>query len=247
MSSHLNILSGERKGQNFPTRDALQELWQEVAQKPLWAPPNFWRYLKLRWRMKTKQLNPHKIKMHAPGGKMNHCQSCTNNCCVGPESTVLLRLYDIATLMDLDKTDLISRQKPGFDADVLNQRPAMQKHLASKAWEIFPVLEKNSFGACAALTTDGACSLHPHWPLSCARFPYALNVEASYVFYSRRCDSFWIRSDVKDKIQPMRLAAVACYNERIKDAVLLEYAPKKLAELGLLSYLNLKEEHATTR
>ena len=180
------------------------------------------------------------MKLHAPAGKMNLCQSCTDNCCIGPESTVLLRLYDIATLIDLEKTELIGQEKPGFDAELLEQRPAMQKHLASKAWEIFPVLEKNSFGACAALTTDGACSLYPHWPLSCARFPYALNVEASYIFYSRRCDSFWIRSDVQENIQAMRLAAVACYNERIKDAVLLEYAPKKLAELGLLSYLNLE-------
>ena len=246
MSSPLNILSNKNTPQNFPIRDALQTLWLEIADKPLWAPPNFWRYLKLRWRMKTKQLDAQKMKIHAPAGKMNHCQSCTNNCCIGAESTVLLRLYDIATLMDLKKTELISQHKPGFDAQVLQQRPAMQKHLASKAWEIFPILEKNSFGACTALTTDGACALYPHWPLSCARFPYALNVEASYIFYSRRCDAFWIRSDVKENIQAMRLAAVACYNERIKDAVLLEYAPKELAELGLLSYLNLGEEHATT-
>ena len=241
MSSPLKILSNKNERQKLPTVEALDNLWTEVSAKPLWAPPNFWRYLKLRWRTKLKQINPHKVKIHAPGGKINHCQSCTDNCCIGPNSTVLLRLYDIATLIDIDKTHLISQQKPGFDAKVLEKRPAMQKHVASRAWEIFPVLDKNSFNACAALTNDGLCSLYPYWPLSCARFPYSLNLETSHIFYSRRCDSFWIRSGVQEEITSMRLAAVACYNERIKDAVLLQYAPKQLAELGLLSYLNLGE------
>ena len=241
MSSPLNILSNKITRQNLPTVQSLDTLWTEVSTKPLWAPPNFWRYLKLRWRMNLKSINPKKIKLKAPKGKMNLCQNCTDNCCIGPESTVLLRLYDIATLIDLGKTALIGQEKPGFDTELLEQRPAMQKHLASKAWEIFPILKKNSFGACAALSNDGLCSLYPHWPLSCARFPYALNLEDSSIFYSRRCDSFWIRSDVKENIQAMRLAAVSCYNERIKDAVLLEYAPKRLAQLGLLSYLNLGE------
>ncbi len=246
MSSPLPILSNKNSGNKFPTRDALDAIWKEVAMKPLWAPPNFWRYLKLRWRMKLKLLNPTKLKIHAPGGKVNHCQSCTNNCCIGTESTVLLRLYDIATLIDLEKTDLICQEKPGFNDAMLTQRPALRKHVASKAWEIFPVLEKNSFGACAALTSEGACSLYPEWPLSCSRFPYSLNLDASHIFYSRRCDSFWIRSDVQPQIEAMRVAAVACYNERIKDAILLEYAPKRLAELGLLRYLNLGENNAAS-
>jgi hypothetical protein len=35
----------------------------------------------------------------------------------------------------------------------------------------------------------------------------------------------------------MAVAAVAAYNERVKDLVLLAYAPTRLSDLGLAAYL----------
>ena len=89
------------------------------------------------------------------------------------------------------------------------------------------------------MTDAGRCSLHPHWPLSCARFPYALHLDAHEVFYSRRCDAFWIRNDGKadGRVQAMTIAAVASYNERIKDFVILAYARERLVDLGLARHL----------
>ena len=64
-----------------------------------------------------------------------------------------------------------------------------------------------------------------------------VQLEEKKIFYSRRCDSFWIRPDTKEPVEAMALEAVASYNERIKDLILLEYAPQRLGDLGLLSYL----------
>ena len=41
----------------LPTVAALAALWREVAARPLWAPPHFWRYLGLRRRMHLRLLD----------------------------------------------------------------------------------------------------------------------------------------------------------------------------------------------
>lgn len=216
---------------------ALQALWQEVAARPLWAPPNFFRYLRLRRRLRLGFVDPQRVRLLAPEWKVNDCEHCTDICCVGPSSSVLLRLHDIATLIDIGRASLMTHDKPAFSAAQVKDRPALDRQLRSESWQRFPVLKQSAMGACVALTDAGRCGLHPHWPLACARFPYALHADDAEVFYSRRCDSFWIRSDAGGRVQAMSAAAVASYNERIKDLVLLAYAPRRLAELGLLTHL----------
>jgi Fe-S-cluster containining protein len=223
----------------LPTVQALEDLWAQLNQRPLWAAPHFFRYLKLRWQMRLKLLDPARVRINAPQWQVNDCGSCSNLCCIGPRSTVLLRLKDIAALIDIGRTDLIAQTKPQFAPEDLAKRPALRRQVASSAWKMFPVLKQNKFNACMALTTEGRCGLYPHWPLACARFPYALHLDDVEVFYSGRCDSFWIRPDAEPKVTAMKVAAVAAYNERIKDAVLLAYSQEKLAALGLLQYLKL--------
>ena len=221
----------------LPTVKALDELWKEIQDRPLWAPPTFWKWLKLNLRMRTRHLNAEKVRIIAPQYKVNECASCTDNCCIGPHSTVLLRLRDIATLIDIERTDLMTHQKPKFSEQALSSRHALKLQTASSDWKSFPILKQNSFHACAALDTDGQCTLFPHWPSACARFPYALDAENLEVFYSRRCDSFWVRPDAEEQVHAMRKAAVAAYNERVKDQLILAFAEKELAELGLTRFL----------
>ena len=222
-----------------PTVAALAALWQEVSRRPLWAPPRFFAYLRLRWRMRLRLVDPARVRLVAPAGRVNDCSACTDLCCIGAHATVLLRLRDLALLKDLGRTELITHERPDFTEAELTGRPALRRQIESRSWQRFPVLARTTFGACRALSTEGQCTLYPHWPLSCARFPYALHLDAAEVFYSRRCDAFWIRHDGSGdaRVQAMRLAAVAGYNERIKDEVLLAYAPERLAELGLLEHL----------
>lgn len=223
----------------LPTVAALDALWARVASRPLWAPPHFFRYLALRLRTRLTRLDPARVAVRAPPGMVNDCKSCRDNCCIGPRSTVLLRLRDLAVLVDLGREDMIVPDAPSFTAAELSARPALRRQVASESWRIFPKLRQNRFNACAALGDDGRCSLYPHWPLACARFPYALDLGRREVFYSRRCDSFWIRNDGRAdaRVTDMKVAAVAAYDERVKDLVLLAYAREELDCLGLGRYL----------
>ena len=238
MPEHLPIIP-EASSSSGPLLRALEELWNEVSEKPLYASPNFWRYLRLLKKMSLRFQDVDDCKIITPKWKTNDCSTCTDICCVGPHSTVTLGFRDMATLVDINRASLISSHKPHFDTEVLSNRPALQRHVSSTSFKRFPTLKQNAMGACAALSQEGKCTLYPNWPLSCARFPYSLNVETRQIFYSRRCDSFWIRRDSRSKVEGMALAAVASYNEKIKDLVLLEYAPDKLEQLGLMKFLTV--------
>jgi Fe-S-cluster containining protein len=240
VSNSLPLWGGHLEGYrhpHLPTVEALDTLWQEVSSKPLYAPRTLSKYLKLRYKMSLRQVDAKQVEVIAPLGKVNDCSSCTDICCVGPHSTVSLRLQDIAALIDLGRDDLITMEKPDFPEHTRAKRSALRKTLASTGWRTFPVLKKDSMGACAALGRDGQCGLFPHWPLSCARFPYSLHSNCREVFYSQRCDAFWIRQDAREVVSEMVVKAVDAYNARIRDAVLLSYAPQRLDELGLLKYL----------
>lgn len=227
----------DERSKPLPTVEALERLWSEIRSRPLWANGRFFLYLRLRSRMRLKMLRPDDLVSIVPEGKVNDCSACTEICCIGHEQTVSLRFRDIATLMDIGRVDLITKKKPVFSDALLAEKPALARTVASDAWSRFPVLTQNAFGACRALSEEGKCTLYPYWPTSCARFPYALDVEAHEITYSQRCRSFWIRSDAEPKVTAMKLAAVAAYNERIKDLVLLAYAPRQLEDLGLTRYL----------
>ena len=227
----------DERARPLPTVAALERLWEEVAGRPLWAGGRFFLYLRLRARMRLSMLRPERLTSIVPEGKVNDCSACTDICCIGHEQTVSLRFRDIATLVDIGREDLMTKTKPAFSATTLAAKPALARTVVSETWRRFPVLAQNAFGACKALSDEGKCTLYPHWPTSCARFPYALDVEADELTYSPRCRSFWIRPDAGAKVTAMKVAAVAAYNERIKDLVLLAYAPERLAELGLTRHL----------
>ncbi|HET6343481.1 MAG TPA: YkgJ family cysteine cluster protein, partial [Myxococcota bacterium] len=206
--ARLPILPETARAAPLPTVAALESLWREVAHRPLWAPPNFFRYLRLRWRTRLALLDPTTVRLRGTVGKINDCSACSDICCSGPRSTVLLRLTDIAMLMDIGRTDLMTHAKPQFKPEELRARPALRRQVASEAWARFPVLRQNEFGACEALTAAGKCSIYPHWPLACARFPYALHAEAQEIFYSQRCRSFWVHPRAAARVQQMAVAVV---------------------------------------
>ncbi|MEE2960595.1 MAG: YkgJ family cysteine cluster protein [Myxococcota bacterium] len=220
--------------QSITKRDALKNLWDEISSRPLYAPPNFFRFLKLKVKTKTTFMSSKNLKIIAPKWKVNDCQSCTDICCIGSKSKVLLRLEDIATLMDIGRTDLIDCN---FDV-IPTDSPEMHRYVHSAAWSIFPKLHQNQYHACQALSPEGKCSIYPHWPQSCARFPYSLDPNQQEFFYSSRCNSFWIRPDKDQEVKAMTIGAVASYNHLIKDQILLSYASVALRTLGFTQFLN---------
>ena len=61
--------------------------------------------------------------------------------------------------------------------------------------------------------------------------------EAVLAAHGLRVLRTFVETDAEPKVTAMKLAAVAAYNERIKDLVLLAYAPRQLEDLGLTRYL----------
>lgn len=222
----------------LPTVQALQRISKELDATPIWAPRDFWRRARLRANMRLQKLHRSDLKLRMPKYQTNDCRNCTDICCMGAQATVLLRLRDLAALIDLDKTHFISHQKPEFSPALLEKRPALARQVGSVAWNIFPVMKQDEMGACIALDKAGLCGLFPHWPLSCARFPISLDADDDALFYSRRCRSYWIHPQAKGPFEMMAASAVAGYNARISDALLIALARKPLEALGLWQHLN---------
>ena len=91
-------------------------------------------------------------------------------------------------------------------------------------------------GQVAALDKNLRCTLHPHWPTSCERFPYSLSAVRREVVWGTRC-GVQRREPTAARSDELFHAAVAAYNERIKDAVLLTHARSALDALGLGTWL----------
>lgn len=235
----MTTLTSAPNAHRFPTVEALDALFIKTTSKPLWLPPDLLRYLKLKRDIDLTQVRRKDAMVTLPRGALPNCRACTNSCCVGKENTVSLRLVDIARLIDLGRTDLIATEQPNL-AQVPSTM-ARRRFMASRSFAVFPVLKQDANHRCLALSADSRCSLHPHWPLSCARFPYSLDRDDNEVFYSSRCGSaemYYESADVK-RCEVMIDATLNAYNQRIRDFVLLEYARPALDALGLTRYLAL--------
>ena len=219
---------------------ALELLWKDYENK--WKrllSPQFLTELSLRSIYDVQPINLKKIVSTIPPGTVPDCPNCEDICCQGAENVVSLRLSDIAQLIDLDRTDLISKHKPRFTDQMMSQRPALFELMGSELWLTLPVLKQlGPYRMCAALDKDLKCSLYPHWPLSCERFPYSLNASKKKVFWGSRCQSKSCSSEHKSRSLQMVERAGQTYNERIKDAVLLTHARKRLNELGIGAFLS---------
>ena len=219
---------------------ALDLLWKDYESK--WKrllSPQFLTELSLRAIYDVQPINLKKIVSIIPAGTVPDCPNCEDICCQGAENVVSLRLSDIAQLIDLGRTDLISTQKPRFTEQMMSQRPALFELMGSELWLTLPVLKQlGPYRMCAALDKDLKCSLYPHWPLSCERFPYTLNASKKKVFWGSRCQSKSCSPEYKTRGVQMVERAGQTYNERIKDAVLLTHARNRLNELGIGVFLS---------
>lgn len=220
--------------------EALELLWKDYKSK--WKrllSRQVITELSLRSIYDVQPINLKKIASTVPAGTVPDCPNCEDLCCQGVENLVSLRLSDIAQLIDMGRTDLISQRKPRFTEQMMFQRPALFELMGSELWLTLPVLKQiGPYRMCAALDKDLKCSLYPHWPLSCERFPYSLDATKKKVFWGSRCASKQCSPEYETRSLEMVEGAGQTYNERIKDAVLLTHARKKLDELGIGSFLS---------
>ena len=222
------------------TREALEALWRKHA--------GGWRRLlsrgmltelSLRSSFDVGLLSARRIRNRVPKGTIPDCQRCEDICCAGAANVVSLRLVDIATLIDVDRTDLIVQTKPRFPERMVEGRPALFELHGSELFRTLPVLRQiGEHRICAALSSDLECSLHPNWPLSCERFPYTLDTGRRRVHWGTRCPEQQRDPAHTARGKEMFHAAVRTFNERVRDAVLLAHARETLDEIGIGAFLS---------
>lgn len=223
-----------------PIEAKLDDLWSHWRSR--WRrllSKNALREISLRASFDTDLLLPADIENQVAAGLVPDCERCTNTCCAGYENVVSLRLRDVALLIDVGRTEVIAKHKPRFPESLLDERPALRDLMSSMLWRTLPVLrQEGPLQRCSALGEDMKCTLHPHWPTSCERFPYTLSVARRAVVWGTRCQSKIMRPEHRPRSGQLFEAALAAYNERVKDAVLLTYARPELDELGVGEFLS---------
>jgi Fe-S-cluster containining protein len=223
-----------------PLEQRLAALWRQARFRP-WRPAHWGRWLRMRQRYDLTPLKVSQLRVRVPPRLVPDCEACEEVCCTGRSRVVSLRLLDVARLIDAGLAQHITTQRPQFTLAELDQSPALRDRVDSDLWRWFPVLTQDATATCTLLDERLRCRAHPAWPLSCARFPYALNVAARTIFLAPSCRS-------TRTVQPHELgapvralvdAAVAAYNEQIRDLILVHVARAELEQLGLLRYLTL--------
>ncbi len=222
-----------------PTQTALAQLWAQHRRngRRLWSPA--WRReLALRARFDLEMFAPETIANQIAPGTVPDCPNCPDLCCAGVTNTVSLRLVDVATLIDLGRTSLMTRTKPRFPLALQQSRPHLATLQTSMLWRQLPVMRQiGPQQQCAALGPDRRCTLYPSWPTSCERFPYQLDALRKQIHWGTRCPQPLRHPQYEKRSAELHQAAVRAYNERIKDAVLLTHARPALDALGLGAWL----------
>ncbi len=231
---------------DLKTLARLNQLWDRYRRA--WRrllSPKVRAELRLRARFDIDLMSPWQISNKVPTGTIPDCARCKDICCRGLENVVSLRLCDVATLIDVGRTELMTREKPVFPPELLHKRPGLRALEHSELWQILPVLRQ--VGAdrhCAALTPELKCALYPNWPSSCERFPYTLSMVRRQVRWGTRCPSQERSPTHKARSKTLFRAAITAYNERIRDAVLLTHARPELDALGIGAWLSDAEVHS---
>ena len=220
--------------------DAVNALWP-VARARMLAPKNLWRAFKLSRRFDLRFVRASGLKVRLPAYTIPDCDSCTDLCCTGPNAVVSLRLVDIARLLDhglADAIDVPPRSLPVVESPT-DARRRLERSLFV---DTFPVLRRDATGTCTLLTEGRQCSAWPHWPLSCARYPFSVDVDNGVLFWASGCQSTRTVTidDAPDSVRSLIDAAVDSYNERLRDIVRLSFALDEVRALGLDRYLRLE-------
>jgi Fe-S-cluster containining protein len=209
-----------------------------LAQHRLARPSGWWTWLRLRRQFSLSPVRPHQLQLRLPSPHQQpDCAGCTSICCTGPDALVSLRLQDLARLQDIGQLHehTITYERP---TEVRNALWARREADGSVFHQAFPHLRRDNTGTCGFLTDDRQCGVYPHWPLSCRRYPYALDLQLRVVFYAKGCQSY-ADSSVANSLSSRRLLTAVCdaYNERIHDIMRLAACGEELAELGLLRFV----------
>ena len=226
-----------------PVETALEALWQAKSEH-FYSLKNVGTIFRLRRRFSLKMLRTSDLKVMIPQGQIPDCENCVDLCCTGKDAVVSLRLCDIAVLKDLGREDVMAFARPALSkAETKKQTWARREADDSVFHRAFPILRRDDTGTCVLLNDDRLCSVFQSWPLSCARYPYALDLQSRVIFYAKGCQTHRVGDVGEAPVHVRRLvrAVVDAYNARVRDVVLLAMAKPELAALGLLDHVRVDE------
>ncbi len=223
-----------------PLEQAVHDLWATVWAKRF-SPRGLWTRAKLMRSFNLEFIRLGQVRVTVPHGRVPDCDECLELCCTGENALVSLRLPDIARLCDQGLSSYVVHERPpekGYDQGATVARREADTSVFHR---MFPVLRRDATGTCALLTDERTCGVWPHWPVSCARYPYALDALSKEVFWAKGCRSFVTlpSSEAPPHIRRLVRAAVEGYNQRIRDLFLVHLALEELHTLGLTAHLAL--------
>jgi hypothetical protein len=214
---------------------ALRELWTPSIRRRLMLPKHWKDQFFLRRHYDMVELDAGEVQLDFPIGRLPDCDLCEDVCCTGLSRVVLLRLVDVAALVDAGLQDQFTHDKPTYPAREIQENAALFDIVSSEAWRTMPVLKQDATRTCSMLTAENRCGAWPAWPLSCARFPYSLDILRGRIFYAKACNSVQQDATRAGRLRERALvdAVVDAYNQRLRDAVLMRVARPELQDLGL--------------
>lgn len=229
-----------------PIAARLADLWP-IAQKRLWQPRYLFQHLTLRMSYDLNFLKPHRFKLLVPPHQITDCDACAEVCCAGPTSRVSLGLLDLARLLDAGLEHAIQKGPHAGVNPSPPKLPAQRQSEESLFFQAFPILKRDKTQTCSLLQDNLTCGAFPAWPMSCERYPFAVNLENRTVFWAKGCTSLQTVYEPETLVRGRQLfhAALETYNQRIRDVVLLHVAMPELHRMGLLDYLTLRGRLAT--
>ncbi len=166
--------------------------------------------IKLRARYDLTVLDDDNAPLDGPPDRVPDCAACRDKCCADPDNETVLRLVDIARLLDA----------------------GLGEHILPADGEHPPRLKKRPDGACVFLDPDERCSIYADRPVVCRRFPYRVADDRRRVTVSSLCASF-ADGDAEPLVNDARLS----YNWMITDLATLAYGEQELRALGLWAYV----------
>lgn len=239
-------MSFRRTLESGPLERDIRALWRAYESRPIRSIRHVWRYIRLHWEYSLEPPALTHWPLLIPETRTPLCLQCTNTCCQGPKSTVLLRLVDVALFVDRGWTEYMTHDKPSFSKEQLAASPALQAMVHSFHWRVFPVLkQKPESGHCVFLDDALRCGIHASRPWVCRGFPYTLDLERMAIGWGDRCQTF---GDVPDALpegaeairDELRHAVVhSFFVEKIRDLVLVSMYQEELAAMGLLEWLRV--------
>lgn len=217
----------------------LADLWEQTSRRAK-NPRNWIKRWRLSHQFDLDFLRLSEMHIAIPKGKVSNCTACEEICCTGPKAIIHLRLRDIAVLLDQGLAENIETARKPDEQYLVTKSDAEKEFDESLFAQVFPTLTRDDNGTCKLLSDKLACSVYPHWPLSCARYPFAVDATNKVIFYAKGCNSYEILppQEPGTRFGYLVNAAVESYNERVKDIFFLAFAFQELKELGLTQYLD---------